>query len=195
MRILRVANHLAVDPHIISRIDTVKPENDLTPIPVLGQSKRAAIGGDGIEVRKPRLSIKNLGPSLLVRIANVRIVRNTISAHLDAAWDINYSPARIIETNIPKIGRTPSRIADPFKLPITVKRKLIWSFDFNSIVKSILFFCKRKHIRRSRHTITGVYFHILPVVHSCLGKRIHARSKHTNGYNFFHLFYSLKSRL
>ena len=62
MRILRVANHLAVDPHIISRIDTIKPENDLTPIPVLGQSKRAAIGGDRIEICKPRLSIENLGP-------------------------------------------------------------------------------------------------------------------------------------
>ena len=124
--ILAVTNLLAVDPHVVCRIDTVKLQEHLALLPARRQLERAAVTSHGVALCIRRVVAWRFTHDprrvFLERIRDVRVQGNVVALSLPVARNGHFMPAGHVEVVAIEIGWSLVGIWGPMKLPGTVER-------------------------------------------------------------------------
>ena len=169
LRVLGVADKLAVHPHVIGGIDAVEAQDHVTAVPRLGHVEGRAIGGDGVVVHPARVAVDDLREVLLlrvrevlVRILDVRVPGYAVAAHLDAARHVNRVPVRVVEIGLEEVRRTPRGVADPEDLPVAVQGLPVRRLGLERVRQRRRLVRERHRIGARRQTVDRVDGRILP---------------------------------
>ena len=121
-RVFGIADLPSVDPDGIGRSDAFEAQDDASALPGLGNRKGRPIGRDGVVVGLFRRIVENERRLLGMGIGDVGVMRDAVSAVLDAARHVDRTPVRIVkvwalEARDALFGRTA-----PAVLPDAVQR-------------------------------------------------------------------------
>ena len=170
LRVFRIPHLLAVYPHIVGGIDSVKAKDDLAPFPIGRHLKLGAVAGNGVVVRLTTLAVENLREvrvlrvaTVLIRIPPVGVAGRAKASHFDATGDINNAPLRVIKVNLPEVLHAQFRVASPRNLPVAIQQLLPRCRRLKSVRKCRVYIHERHRVSAGGKPIDGVNGRVFPL--------------------------------
>ena len=154
LAILRVADKLAVHPHIHIRCSRADVEENISADPLLWDVKGAAVRAHVVLLNRHigRVVAEVATPS----VADVYIDWVAIAVQLPHTWHLQVAPALVVIACCEEIGWTLVGILNPVESPSAVERKTVWVVE--------VAICSCCLLGRAENLVRGVHWSSIDLI-------------------------------